>query len=493
MKSYTKILAFLLALMLTVSALAACDSGKKQEDASSEGPNNGTVSETESETEFFPDVKKQDYGADFNMMIQPQSNYVDYYWVEESSNDALSEAIYNRQQEIYDYLGVDLTATVVDGHDQYGTPFMTAVKNKDGSVDSLLSHAYMFLATFIQNGYLMDYNDIDGIDLEADYWSLDVMEGVAAGNHLYLGYSDFRLAHTSVLAFNKQMLDKYDDALEETIYETVTNYRWTIDKMISLANLVYIDTTSDGKTDDDTFGITGIQWTQFINFAQASGIQLVDQNESGDYVVNVFTNTTKERTSALVEKLLALSKSDCAWFRYKEEATKVIDITSNKTLLSIEQVVNLPNYLSYDVEFGVVPYPMFDEAQKDLGYRSLDWGGWLCVPSYVENINKVADTLELLAFFSDDVTITFYEKVLGKQVADAPEDREMLDIVWDSICSDIGLTYSHITESLDINLYMIPNVTHANTTEALASYVGGYEKSANKMLKKYFDVLEKKS
>ena len=494
MKNLAKLLALVLAMLCVFSTLVACDANGKEEETNAAGSQAETTPTEESETatEFFPDVKKQDYGADFNLMIQPQSNRVDYYWVEESNNDALSEAIYTRQQQIYDYLGVEITATIVDGHDKYGTPFMTAVKNKDGSVDSLLSHAYMFLATFIQNGYLMDYNNIDGINLDADYWSLDVMEGVAAGDHLYLGYSDFRLAHTSIIAFNKQMLEKYDDALDESIYDTVKNYRWTIDKMINLANLVYIDATSDGKTDDDTFGITGVQWTQFINFAQASGIQLIDLNEQGAYVVNVYTDTTKERTATLVDKLLALSKSDCAWFKFREDATKVIDITSNKTLLSIEFVISLPNYLSYDVEFGVVPYPMFDEAQKDLGYRSLDWGGWLCVPSYVDDLNKVGDTLELLAFYSKDVTITFYEKVLGKQVADAPEDRAMLDIVWDSICSDIGLTYSHIAESLDINLYMIPNVTHANTTEALASYVGGYEKSANKSLSKYFKVIQDK-
>lgn len=494
MKNLAKLLALVLAMLCVFSTLVACDANDKEEETNAAGSQAETAltDENETTTEFFPDVKKQDYGADFNLMIQPQSNRVDYYWVEESNNDALSEAIYTRQQQVYDYLGVEITATIVDGHDKYGTPFMTAVKNKDGSVDSLLSHAYMFLASFIQNGYLMDYNDIDGIDLDADYWSLDVMEGVAAGDHLYLGYSDFRLAHTAVIAFNKQMLAKYEDALEESIYETVQNYRWTVDKMISLANLVYIDKTSDGKTDDDTFGITGTQWYNFIGFTQASGIQLVAQNERGEYVVNVYTNETKERTTALVEKLLALSKSDCTWFNYKEDATKNINITSNQTLLSLEYIISLPGYLSYDVEFGVVPYPMFDEAQKDLGYRSLDFGGWICVPSYVEDMNKVSDTLEMLAFFSEDVTITFYEKILGKQVADAPEDRAMLDIVWDSVCSDIGLTYSHITESLDINLYMLPNVTHANTTEALASYVSSYEKSANKKLAQYFKVIQNK-
>ncbi|MBQ8410044.1 MAG: hypothetical protein IJY39_14385 [Clostridia bacterium] len=491
-KSY-RILSLMLALLMTLSILVACDSGDKEDETkATEAITAGSVenSGSESETEFFPDVAKNNYGADFHLLIQPQSNKASYYWVKESDNDALSEAIYNRQQQIYNYLGVDIIATESSGHDQYGTPFITAVKNKDGSIDTLLSHAYMFLAKFIQGGYLIDFNTIDGINLDADYWDLDVMEGVAANDHLYLGYSDFRLAHTHAITFNKEMMDRYSDAFDESIYDMVRNYHWTLDQMISMANLVYTDTTSNGKTDDDIFGITGTQWVPFINFMQSSNIPLVDINEQGIYEVSVYNDANKERTSILVEKLSALSKSDSAWFKYKEEATTLISIYSGKTLLSIEAIVSLPGYLDYDVEFGVIPYPMFDETQKDVGYRSLDWGGWICIPAYVDNPQMVADTLEMIAFYSEDVTITFYEKVLGKQVADAPEDREMLDMIWDSICSDIGLTYSHIVEALDMNLYMLPTVTQANATEQLASYVKSYESGANKKLKGYFSALK---
>lgn len=506
MKLTIKLITLLLAVLMAMSVFAACDSSssdkgettaKKTEEQteakpSGDGSETEITTETEAEVESFPDVAKQNYGEDFHLLVQPQCNQVGYYWVKESDNDALSEAVFARQQKLYEYLGVDMTATEGLGHDQYGEPFMNAVKNKDGSIDTLLSHAYMYLCNFISGGYLTDFNDIDRINLDADHWSLDVMEGVAANDHLYLGYSALRLAHTHAITFNKSILDRYSDALDESIYDTVTNYRWTIDKMISLANMVYVDTTANGKSDDDTFGITGIQWVPFINFMQASNIPLVDLNDKGEYVVSVYTDSNKERTATLVDKLLNLSKSNYAWFKYKEEPTTVINITSGQTLLSIESIVSLPQYLDFDVEFGVLPYPMFDEAQKDVGYRSLDWGGWICVPSYVDNMDMVADTLEVISFYSDDVRITFYEKVLGKQVADAPEDRAMLDMIWDSICSDIGLTYSHMGDALDNNLYMLPTVTHANATEQFASFVKGYETSANKLLKKFFGGLKKK-
>ena len=52
--------------------------------------------------------------------------------------------------------------------------------------------------------------------------------------------------------------------------------------------------------------------------------------------------------------------------------------------------------MDYDISFGVLPYPMWDEKQKDVGYRSLQWGGYLCIPSYTRNLNMIGDTIERL-------------------------------------------------------------------------------------------------
>jgi len=504
MKSIIKSISLLIAIA-TLLSFSACNQNNAEKESDTQ-LSNDTVdevtvaesssasqtepeSETEIETEIQFDLPTANYNTDFHMLIQPDSNHFEYYWVKESGNDLLSEAIYHRQNNIYKHLGVDIIATKALGHAEYDQPFMNSVKNKDGAIDTLQSHSYMAISKLILGGYLIDFNTVSEIDLTADYWELDVMEEVAAKDKLYLGYSDYRLTHTIVIVFNKEMLDKYGDALDESIYDTVRNYRWTLDKMISLANLVYIDQTGDGKTDDDIFGITGSQWFGFTNFLQASNIPLVEMNEKGDYAVSVYNSMYQERTAALVDKLHSLSKSDCSFFRFREEPVRLIGITSGQTLLAIDGNMNLPYYLSSDVEFGVLPLPMYDELQKDVGYRSLDLGGWLCIPSYTDDQTVVAHTLEALAFYSKDVQIAFYEKLLGKQVAAAPDDSQMLDIIWNGVCSDIGLTYSSITSSLNTNLYMLANVTYADTTYALASYVKSYENSANKQLKKFFSIL----
>jgi len=504
MKSNVRFLSFILTLMLFSVWFVSCDSSdnsidtdassavetSRQEedshkDAASSDSIEAQVTETETEPEVFPDIAKKNYGEDFFLSIYAADNPIDYHWVEESQNDAMSQSLYARQQNIYDYLGVNITGFSAGDHLGHEQVFMNAVKNKDGSVDTLVTHAYIGISGYISGGYLYDFNDIPQIDLSADYWNTDYMDSLCFNGEYYLGYSDFNIPKTFVISFNKDLLERYSDAIDEPIYRTVLDYRWTVDKMISLANTVYVDATANGKSEDDTFGITGHQWIPFVSFLKASDIHLVSENEAGDYVVSVYTASTMEKTASLVEKFSALVKNDCSWFWYMTDPTPTVNITTGRTLMQLQQSFSLVSNLNYELNFGVLPYPMYDEAQKDLGYRSLNWGGCLAVPAYLENAEKVGDTLEMLSFFSEDVTVTFYEKLLGKQVADAPDDKAMLDLVWNGICSDFGLTYSHLSNTLDQNLYMFPKVTNAQASTGLASHVKSYENAANKAIFKF--------
>ena len=93
--------------------------------------------------------------------------------------------------------------------------------------------------------------------------------------------------------------------------------------------------------------------------------------------------------------------------------------------------------------------------------------------------------MELISYFSEDVNIAYYEKLLGKKVADAPKDRVMLDIVWESGCSDFGLTYSAVMNAP--LQWVLSSVTTPNGTMGLSSYMAQYEGKASKTLKKFME------
>jgi hypothetical protein len=96
----------------------------------------------------------------------------------------------------------------------------------------------------------------------------------------------------------------------------------------------------------------------------------------------------------------------------------------------------------------------------------------------------VGDTLEVLSFFSEDVNVAFYEKLLGKQASDSPDDTRMLQIVWDGIGTDFAQTFYGALMETEI-FHLMPRLTPENATEGVASFVGSREASINKRLDKF--------
>ena len=492
MKRFLKLSSLFLALAILLSALSAC--GGKETEESSVAPSAEsveTLKETVEETELLPEVARNDYGKEFYLWIMDDTNKPRYHWVKESENDVLTEAIFARQQKVYDYLGVEIVGTIRDeSYLVYMEPFKTAVKNKDGSVDTMLSHVFSGVASLVSENYLGDVAMLPGVNLDADYWNQEFMEDLSIADKYFIGFSDFNILFTYLITFNKTMMDQYADALPKSVYDMVRDYEWTIDQMITLANLVYIDETADGKTPDDTFGITGRQWNEFPGFLHASDIKIIDLDESGAYTSVLINDVNAEKTYSLIDKLYNLSKSDCTWFDYQTTSVDTVPLTSGRCLMHLSATGSLVSYLDYEIPFGVLPYPLYDTAQKDVGYRHLQWGGYISVPVYLNNPQMVGETLEVLSFFSEDVKVAYYEKMLGKQVADVPDDSQMLEIVWDTVCCEFAQTYSDTLGGTNL-LYLMATVTEANGGSNAASTIETHARSANGGIIKFFNKIDK--
>ena len=131
MIKHFKPIALVLALLMILACFASC---VQLEDEALEGPGGGDQAEKDPES-----VEKKDYGSQFFLSVLTDVNPLKYYWVEKSEGDAMSEAIYARQEKVYNYLGVEIVATSAGRHNTYVDPFRDAVLKRDGSVDCLIS------------------------------------------------------------------------------------------------------------------------------------------------------------------------------------------------------------------------------------------------------------------------------------------------------------------------------------------------------------------
>lgn len=446
--------------------------------------------------EIYPStVERNNYGEEFNLWILPDVNPISYYWVEYNEGDIMSEALYARQQQVYDYLGVEIIGSSAGNYRIYAMSFQTAVICKDGSVDCLISHVNTGIPGFIKGdtktSYLMDFNDLDGVDLEADYWNTEIMDELAIDGKRYLGFSDINIPYTHVVAFNKDMMDQYAGSMEDSIYDLVDAKLWTLEQMFALARLVSIDKTGDGKTPDDVYGLTGQQWVPWVGFFKSSDIDLVEQDPlSGDYELSFMEAGNKTKTAELIDMLKYFSASEYAYLTFPEYGsvpTNPVPLESGRALMELTSTFDLVEYQKYDVNFGVVPYPLYDKDQED--YKSLQWGGFLCVPAYLSNEIMVGETLEVMSYYSDGVREAFFEKTLGEQTFDSPEDVRMLEEhVWKNLCTDFGQVYSEEASGV---LYFLPYVTRPveEGGKEMMSYYASFSTSSNKSIDKFVQIV----
>ncbi|MBP3376304.1 MAG: hypothetical protein J6L83_06025 [Clostridia bacterium] len=492
MKRYLRILTFFMVLSLLLTVFIGCERVDNTDD------DDDYYEEEDDAYDYFPDIERKDYGEDLNFYIMGASNPPDYFLLadeEENDGSPMDEAVFNRQEKVNKFLGIEivlLKPTDNTSHTTYIKHVENAIKNMDGTMEVLLTHVNGCVANLISDNYLLDLGEFEGIDLEADYWNQEFMDDLEINGNYFLGLSDFNLLYTYVIAFNKDMLALYESHLDKSIYELVKEREWTLDEMISLSNLVYLDATGNGKSSDDTFGITGCCWVSFCGFLTSSNIPMMSQNESGAYVIAINNDLNGDKADTLINKMRDLGASNNAFFDYDYSKLSV-PITGGRTLMQICSTYNLPAYLDYNIEFGVIPFPMYDLDQAKVGYKSLQWGGYIGVLSYQKNAIKVAETLELLAFFSENVKITFYEKLLGKQVADMPDDAAMLDIIWDSVATDVGQTFVGAGTSSDRGVcYTVPELMWPSSTQNLASFIKSKESQINTGFKNFLDEIKSK-
>ncbi len=492
MNKWLKILCLVLVVAFIFPALVACNDDDNNNNGDNE--NNGAKLET-------PD--KVDGSTTYNnktFTIFSLGDMFDkkYFFADKTTGDGMNDTLYQRQQNIERLLAVKLVykeaANVGEtpAYAAYGNEVKTAIKSGTEKYQLVGTHTYYSVPDLITSGSLKDFKEFESIDLNKDYWNKSIMEQVAYKGHYYLGYSDYNLAATYVVGFNKDLYNEFSSAFGgNTMYDYVRNNQWTLTKMSEVASYVYKD---QGNVSENTYGLSGEVWVPFCGFIQSSGETIVTKNpQSNKYELTWNDNTTiTSKIHNLIETLKDIRdmKEVHFWLNSAHAAqgdTTQIKLSSGKVFMELMNSGELIYMKETKVKFGVVPYPMYDEAQVNTtGYRSLNWAGFMAVPSNISDTKMVSDVLECMAFYSDDVVEYFYEKLLGRKVSDSPDDAEMLDKVWDGLCCDFGLTYGMIEpkNNLDAYVYSVPNCLKDDST-TFAKLNASRAKATQNALNKY--------
>ena len=437
---------------------------------------------------------KTNYKAEFNVLYPEWQMYNDYFFAdEEQRGETIADAILQRADMVYDYLGVDVRGVPTPLH---GTIAINAiaieVKNKVGAGDDayqlVMTHTFASVTSMVTDGYLLDFYGMENINLEADYWNKGAVDSLAVGGVGYYALSDYLISDPIAVFFNKGMLADYEQL--QNPYQLVRDKKWTLDMMFQMASQVDFD--NDGLEDplQGTYGFTCMSNWPFISLLDSCGVSIV-KNDDGYKSLDM--SASNEAYASLLDIVFQNVGQDWTFlWPYGASETQKMTIANGKSLFSMESLKDAYKHRESEVKFGILPTPTGSEGQD---YQSFNWSGMMCVPNKVKNQAMVEQTLEALAYFSSEtLKPAYYEKLLGARLADTPEDAEMLDVIWDSIVLNPAINYMEESgKDLGKLIYSIAdgvNGIRVNGTPGfdIASQWNTYKKGAQDIINQFLNV-----
>ena len=475
-----KILAFLLAIFLLLSTVSCAVSTETSSDTA--GTDNSPAA-TEASTEFFPAVKKKDYeGATFRMIGFNMPG--EWYFAENTGESVLNDAVYEMNKLVETHLGVKLeyeqVTNVVTGGEIFSTvqPHMMA---GDDVYQLCILHPYYSYNSFITGNYAYNFYEFDELDLEQDYWNRDVMDSLAINDKAYIALGDLCEYGIYMLYCNKALLH---DVNREVPYDKVKNGEWTLDEFIGMTTELYHDENGNGEKDNqDIYGFAGVWDANASAFMQASGIYVASRTDEGNFELSLYGDKLED----MYGKLYDWSKNESVYlvsFGQRENPSIALDFLEGRSYFTLDQLGTA--FLEAEFDVGVLPLPKYDVAQEN--YAHVNWGNNLVVPNTIKNPDMVGDVLEMMSYYTSTVVEeAYYDTVLQYRVSNAPEDREMVQLIYNTVVYDPGIAFCDGNTAL-WNLVYLPCFGLLQKKESVSSYYKGNSRSAQRWLDGLFDV-----
>lgn len=483
-----KALAAIIALLLIGStALAACSDekgGESSQPAESESSiSNVSEESSKSDSPWVDDIvgylgdgkwgrEMPEFTWDrdtFTVLVYGNGKQSTYYseeiepYLYETTDSIINEAVEHRNRAIEEKYGVTIEARVVD--DVYQT-LLTELQAPSGENADAAMPFLPGCTTLAQGGYLYDLRsfEADGyIDLSMPWWDANATESFSIADQVYFSVSDMSIMQkitSFCIMFNKDLIkEKYPNL---NLYDEVNNKTWTFDKMYELSRAyTYESDNADGMSSEDNWGLVTEHNNALMTYL-ASGSRLVTKSSDDEPMLSLGVD---ERSVNVAQNVLSRLSEKGTWLIHAQDLpatnrwTDVVRIFGEgRALFRSTAFSAVKKMRVYDVNFGLIPYPLMDETQ-DTYYTpsSARYAYGIVIPYSANDPEFSAFMLDVISAESkgenaSGLTRAYSEVVLkGKDLDE--ESGEMLDkYIFSNIVYDLGIIYDFGVSNVIANL-----------------------------------------
>lgn len=424
----------LLSLLVSTASCGSAESDLETSESVSDSVTNPTTDETATDTDIAilstltPELKEELEldGYEFNIMIRGGDSKwaIQDLVAEEETGDILNDATYKRNMYLEDNFGFTINAGY--SADASLTELSTYILAGDNAYNAYFPMGRT-AASAAQQELLYNLYDLKYLDLESDCWNHMFSDSLEFGGKLY--YAAGAISTNSYDAvrtfmFNKDLLENLQ--LEDP-YELVRNGKWTIDKFNEMAVSGAADL--NGDTIMDLSDQWGMAWQESIGgviFYYGTGESITTMDENGHPVVSIGS----ERSIEVYDKIRDMMSEKDKYY-IGADADILTIFQEGRSLFFTEVLESCNRLRPFDINFGLLPSPKWDENQEEYVQYVDAWCiSPIVVPINTTNPDRTGFMIQAMAEASDKfLTSPYYDLVLtGKALRD-DESAEMLDIV----------------------------------------------------------------
>lgn len=437
---FRKIIAAALAAAILAPLFACGEKPAETVDALEETTSETTAGEEISPLDALP---PNDFGGyEFRILGDTNSNW----WIisldaSDLDGEIINDTVYERNRFVESKYNVVISSQETKN----AMPQVEKSVNAGSNDYDMVWERISSMVNTAQNGYFRQLNAIDSISFDPRFWDSNSAQAFNINGRLFFVCCDINvhcIEGCSAMYFSKTLIDNLG---LENPYELVRSEKWTLAKMGEMMRAAAADTNGDGvRNEGDTFGlVTGIG--QYLSLVSGTGEQLVHKETGSD-------GKDSFRLNLDSEKMIEVTGIVCDLLNDKNLSVIVNDdnwgynsFFSDHSLFYIMQLGSIIMMReNMETDFGVLPFPMYDENQGYYTNGMEATAQAMCIPASVREAELVGAVSEAMAVYSDAyLTDAYYDTTLKGKIARDEDTVEMLDILTANRVFDYSTCYSN--------------------------------------------------
>ena len=473
-----RILAAMLAA-LTLLAPAACltSCGENEEDPAE------TTSKAEETTSadnlLYADLPTDNFGGyEFNVLQYKEETAATSTVLNERTGNPIEDKIYERALAVEDKLNMKFVNNL-DTLDSVVTTLRNSIAGGLDEYDVFWAHSTTTVSNFLAPGYLLDLNKIDAFDFEKPWWDDTANDYLALDDHTYMAFGDINIYlfdfHSTIL-FNKEVTDKN----QLNLYDMVKDGTWTLNRFITLATELALP-AADGSGGYDRMAYAGYATATMFGFLHGADAKLFTYNDEGIPQMNA----TNEQYLDVLAKYNTLFKDSnlCN----PRDAACVATFAAQETTFISCSVGQLGALREEDFDYGLLPFPKYNEEQKEYISFVTNQIQPMVIPKSATNTDRTGVILENLAAESyRRVRPEYFQVLLESKYVRDHESMENMDMLF---TSETRFELEHIYAWN--NFHDVVVTALIKSADSFSSSSKGNSKAINKSIQKTLQYLER--